>query len=77
MSVFISDIDTAKLCVQFFRPLAQCAVKLECCVVDLYEQDYEWSLSSRLQETRNKKKRSSWIIPKVVAVSYERFHNKV
>ena len=56
MSVFISDIDTAKLCVQFFRPLAQCAVKLECCVVDLYEQDYEWSLSSRLQETRNKKK---------------------
>ena len=29
MSVFISDIDTAKLYVQFFRPLAQCAVSLK------------------------------------------------
>ena len=30
MSVFISDVDTAKLYIQFFRPLAQCAVLLEC-----------------------------------------------
>ena len=28
MSVFISDIDTAKLYVEFSRPLPQCAVSL-------------------------------------------------
>ena len=28
MSVFISDVDTAKLYIQCFRPLAQCAVSL-------------------------------------------------
>jgi len=30
MSVFISDIDKAKLYVQFSGPLAQCAISLKC-----------------------------------------------
>ena len=30
MSDFISDIDTAKLYVQFFRPFAQCPLPLKC-----------------------------------------------
>ena len=35
--------------------------------VDLYERDSEWWLSSRLRE---KKEKSSWVIPKGVAVTY-------
>ena len=47
MSVFISDIDTAKLYVQFFRRLAQCAVSL----VLIYMNK---TVSGRLQELKNK-----------------------
>ena len=47
MSVFISDIDTAKLYVQFFRRLAQCAVSL----MLIYMSK---TVSGRLQELKNK-----------------------
>ena len=47
MSVFISDIDTAKLYVQFFIRLAQCAVSL----ILIYMNK---TLSGRLQELKNK-----------------------
>ena len=47
MSVFISDIDTAKLYVQFFRRLAQCAVSL----VLIYMNK---TVSGCIQEFKNK-----------------------
>ena len=47
MSVFISDIDTAKLYVQFFRRLAQSAVSL----VLIYMNE---TVSGRIQELKNK-----------------------
>ena len=47
MSVFISDIDTAKLYVQFFRRLAQCAVSL----VLIYMNK---TVSGRIPELKNK-----------------------
>ena len=43
MSVFISDIDTAKLYVQCFRPLAQCAVSLKS-LKCYYNKTLEWCL---------------------------------
>ena len=48
MSVFISDIDTAKLYVQFFRRLAQCAVSL----VLIYMNK---TVSVRIQQLKNKR----------------------
>ena len=47
MSVFISDIDTAKLYVQCFRRLAQCAVSL----VLIYMNK---TVNGRIQELENK-----------------------
>ena len=47
MSVFISDIDTAKLYVQFFRRLAQRAVSL----VLIYMNK---TVSVRIQQLKNK-----------------------
>ena len=47
MSVFISDIDTAKLYVQCFRRLAQCAVSL----VLIYMNK---TVSVRIQQLKNK-----------------------
>ena len=47
MSVFTSDIDTAKLYVQFFRRLAQCAVSL----VLIYMNK---TVSGCIQELKNK-----------------------
>ena len=79
MSVFIFDGDTDKLCVQFFRPnhpkifinepLAQCAVSFKCWFIwiRLWVEAYE-SLAT--------KEKSSWVIPKVIAVAYESFSLK-
>ena len=57
MSVFISDIDTVKLYVQFFRPLPQCPVSLKC-----------WLIWMRLwvvaYESLTTKERFIWVIPK-------------
>ena len=39
MRVFISDIDTAKFYIHFFRPLAQCQFHSS---VDLYPEHSEW-----------------------------------
>ena len=53
MSVFISDIDMAKLYVQCFRPLAQCAVSLKSlkCLFIIIRL-----LSGCLQQLKNKGK---------------------
>ena len=48
----------------FCRPLAHCAVSLKCWFIRLRVFAYE---SLKI------KKKSSWVIPKVVAVAYERF----
>ena len=62
MNVFIADIDTAKLYVRYiFRPLAQCATLLKCWFIRLRVVAYE---SLKIKE------KSSWVIPKVVAVAY-------
>ena len=50
MSVFISDIDSAKLYVQFFRPLEQGAVFIK---VLIYTNK---TMSGRLRELKNKGK---------------------
>ena len=50
MSVFISDVDTAKIYVQFFY---------------WYEKD--WVVAYESLKTKEK---SSWVIPKMVAVAY-------
>jgi len=49
MSVFTSDIDRAKLYVQMFRPLTQCAVSVKCWFI-------RERLSGRLREHKNKRK---------------------
>ena len=66
MIVFISDMDTAKLDVKFFRskqPLAQCAVSWK-----------HWFICKRLRVVTYKslktKEKSSWVIPIVAAVAY-------
>ena len=64
MSVFISDIDTPKLDVQFFRPLVRCAVSLKCWFIPITP----WVVA---YESLKTKERSSWVILKVVAVAYE------
>ena len=76
MSVFIFDRDTDKLYVQFYRPntpkifinepLAQCAVSFKCWFIwiRLWVEAYEsWAT----------KEKSTWVIPKVIAVAYESF----
>ena len=68
---FIPDKDTAKLYVQFFRSLAHCAVSLKCWFIWI-RLWVTWPLTGRLRELKNKGK-SSWVIPKVVAVAYESF----
>ena len=62
--LYISDIDTAKLNVQFFRPLAQCAVLFKCWFIWIRP----WVVAFESLKTLE---RSSWEILKVVAVAYE------
>ena len=60
MSVFISDIDTVKIYVQFFRRTTNVNINARMSWVVAYE-------------SLNTKKKSSWVIPKVVAVVCESF----
>ena len=65
MSVLITNIDTALFKIFIDEPLAQCAVSfINKCLIFIYK-----TLSGHLQELR-KKKKSSWLIPKVVAATY-------
>ena len=63
MSVFISDIDTAEIYVQFFRPTTNLNINAR----------MSWVVS---YESLNTKKKSSWVIPKVVAVACESFSSQ-
>ena len=75
MTVFLSDIDTAKLYVQVLqhhtvqRPLPQCSVSLR---ADLYVKYSEKSFITRALKQR---KVYSWVIPKVAVVDYTQ-HSK-
>ena len=60
MSVFISDIDTVEIYVQFLRPTTNLNINARLSRVVAYE-------------SLNTKKKSSWVIPKVVAVVCESF----
>ena len=59
MSVFISDIEMVKIYVQLFRPTTNLNINARMSRVVAYE-----SLKT--------KKKSSWVIPKVLAVAYDR-----
>ena len=63
MSVFISDIDTVEIYVQFFRPTTNLNINARMSRVVAYE-------------SLNTKKKSSWVIPKVVAVACESFSSQ-
>ena len=63
MSVFISDIDTVEIYVQFFRPTTNLNINARMSRVVAYE-------------SLNRKKKSSWVIPKVVAVACESFSSQ-
>ena len=63
MSVFISDIDTVEIYVQFFRPTTNLNINARMSRVVAYE-------------SLNTKKKSSWVIPKVVAVVCESFSSQ-
>ena len=66
MSIFTPNIEEAKLYVQIFRPLAQCALSLK-------SRFIRERLSGRwvvAYESLKTKEKSSWVIPKVVAVTY-------
>ena len=64
MSDFISDIDTAKLYVQFLRPLSQCVVSWKCWLIWIRF----WVVA---YESKKNKEKSNLVTPKVVAVAYE------
>ena len=63
MSVFISDIDTVEIYVQFFRRTTNVNINARMSRVVAYE-------------SLNTKKKSSWVIPKVVAVACESFSSQ-
>ena len=63
MSVFISDIDTVEIYVQFLRPTTNLNINARLSRVVAYE-------------SLNTKKKSSWVIPKVVAVVCESFSSQ-
>ena len=61
--VFISDIDTVKLYVQFFRPTTYLNITAK----------ISWVVAYKSLKT---KKNSDWVIPNVVAVAYESFSSQ-
>ena len=63
MSVFISDIDTVEIYVQFLRPTTNLNINARLSRVVAYE-------------SLNTKKKSSWVIPKVVAIACESFSSQ-
>ena len=63
MSVFIFDIDTVEIYVQFLRPTTNLNINARMSRVVAYE-------------SLNTKKKSSWVIPKVVAVVCESFSSQ-
>ena len=71
MSVFISDIDTAKLCPTFQTISAVCSfIKV---LIDMNKtMSGHWMVAYKSLKTI--KENSSWVIPKVVSVAYESFN---
>ena len=63
MSVFIFDIDTVEIYVQFLRPTTNLNINARMSRVVAYE-------------SLNTNKKSSWVIPKVVAVARESFSSQ-
>ena len=63
MRVFISDIDTVKIYVQFFGPTTNLNINTRMSRAVAYE-------------SLNTKKKSSWVIPKVIAVACESFSSQ-